>query len=585
MGLLWSAGPITILALGIGYFVGYRALPNVNLILYFSVYFLVSGIATVLFRLFSDSTKSLKQKKQEFRENVVFEKILALMNTSRVLFLAALPDRKRAFAEAIIVFSNADATETELEAAVSLISDDKELRRAMHDIEVYRRYGYANRVEEKLYQVKPKLDILLSSAEDFISEQQKTIILKRFMGIQPSKKTGKVRSQGFIQRFLDCRNNANFDFISHHDVTEALSLVYELLCKREIKRYRSRIGMKSDLILLSSELEGNNSSFKSLMNIRTQKVNHLKKIILSSKLTQNLDDDIDAEFDDYKIVVLLLNKLMSDFKRIKRDANKNDLKLFRELLIDVKSLITSIESINEELSRLSIKIENSANKYKKARYSYQEASNYTSNISKSNMDIYEDSDSVVLSHSEIESIVDKSYKLLSDLTIDRETLQVRFKGQASKMNLSNDDVKSFTFKLINILNSQLLLDDLRTQSAIEASNAADFGAIELGLTMKAIQDWSINLIKEVDNDVPNMIYKIAQWHTNFAKEKPGTALINYLQANFDADPGIIENLAINEPMSLAKSKNFEKIKKQVQEPVFDEDIEDLIEEANQVLVS
>ncbi len=585
LGLLWSAGPIAAIALMIGYLAGYRTLPNLSLIIYFSVYILISGIATIAFRLLVNSSDSIQKSKQEFRENVVFEKILALMNTNKALYLASLPNKKRAFIEAIIVFNNSDATETELEAAMSLISDDKELRKTLHDIEVFRRYGYANRVEEKMYQVKPKLDMLLTTAEEFISQQQRALILKRFMGIQPSKKIGKVRTQGFIQRFLDLRNNNNYDFISSDDVTDALSLIYELLCKREIKRYRSRIGMKSDLILLSCDLERYNSSFKSLLNIRNNKITCLKKIILDSGFIEKLDTDLDNEFDDYRITSLLLNKVLSDFKRMKREADKKSLKLFKELFLQIEGLIMTIEAINVELGIISKKIESSMQNYQQARYQYQESSNYTSNVSKSGLDIYEDSDSILLSDTEVASVVDKVYKLLADLSIDRETLQVKVKGQNSKNKLNHRDIKSLSFKLINILNKEVPLEDLRTQSAIEASNAPDFGSLELGLTMKTILDWSINIIKEVENDVPNMIYRIAQWYMNFSREKLSTHLTNYLQANYDADPGIIEKLTINDPTALYKSKNFDKVKKQTNNPLLEDDLEDLLEEANQVLIT
>ena len=89
--------------------------------------------------------------------------------------------------------------------------------------------------------------------------------------------------------------------------------------------------------------------------------------------------------------------------------------------------------------------------------------------------------------------------------------------------------------------------------------------------MRAIVDWTVNLISEVENDVPNIIYRISSWYMNFNSSKLSAREITNLQSKYDADPWILENFEKKDLLSYTSAKFRNKLK--ISEEILDCDFD------------
>ena len=74
------------LALAIGFYMGYGSLPDHKLVLYFSVYALVAGLAAIFYKLFTSSSEKISQEKINYRINNSLEDFSFNEYTSGLLF-------------------------------------------------------------------------------------------------------------------------------------------------------------------------------------------------------------------------------------------------------------------------------------------------------------------------------------------------------------------------------------------------------------------------------------------------------------------------------------------------------------------
>lgn len=594
ISLIWTAGPVCVISLSAGYYMGYGSLPNKQLFLYFSIYILISGLATIIYRIFHNSANSISEQRYNYYLNTSLEKLLALMNTGRSLYLNSLKPSHRKTQEAFIILDNTDATKDDLAIAVSMLSDDDDLLASIRKIEVFRHYGYANRIFEEYEKVKPKLDII-TSENNSITAKQAELLHNRFLGKRPSKKIGKPRRSGFVSRLLNYRKTRNYNLATLEDAREALIFAYELLCGRKLKTFSCRINQVSNLLEVSSELELRLNNYRTALNDRNKTIAVLLRFLESENLIHEVTKNTDV--NNLAFINVVVEKVTNEIKALVHEKfsdeaklSKEDLAYFKKLINNLSYILGAYQRIWQETEELLSQI-NELNKisaqYKKLQEKYfkrLEDLVFKDGSQKFNIDI-EDT-SIFLSEYEIKIFSEKLFKLFSDLKIDREKLLIKYKQPlSSKSTLNTEDLIELSSSALKILLKYISLRDKNIQATIEGSNSPDFGSIELGLSMKTIVDWSTSLVEDMQDDISNMIYKISQWYVNFKKEKLSNTELNYLQAEFEADYGIIEKYDVSDLLKVTRSNNFLEMQKEQEVYSLENEMQDLIDNIESSMIA
>jgi hypothetical protein len=174
--------------------------------------------------------------------------------------------------------------------------------------------------------------------------------------------------------------------------------------------------------------------------------------------------------------------------------------------------------------------------------------------------IYRYDEALVLSDKQLASLVREAVRVLGAINVERQTLQARNKHPTSpnpdRGQLAEPELKRFARALAELLCRHHDLREFTHQLAVESSRGASLEAIQLGLTMKTIVDWSTGLIQEVTEDTPNAVYRIAHWAVSYRGARLQTAEVGHLQEAFGADAGILEQLQVKDLTAIEQSQSY-----------------------------
>jgi hypothetical protein len=177
-----------------------------------------------------------KKKRSEFNKIVVMEKLLALMTTTRSRRLSSLSPQQRRRSEAEQILRNADASERELREAARLLTGREEIADAVEQIEIYRRYGMTERIQSVRATFSPAVNTRINRLSA-VAPRASEALLDRISGSAPSKRVGRTRAPGFVDRLLSYDDIEENEIVRLDDCRELFLLFYELICGRAIDRF------------------------------------------------------------------------------------------------------------------------------------------------------------------------------------------------------------------------------------------------------------------------------------------------------------------------------------------------------------
>lgn len=231
--LLWTAGPVTFLAMQGGYFLGFgHAAPAQNFV-FFAAYTLILGVIGIVARLIAVTMRGRRQ--QDARE--VFTRTLDLLPDllfqSRDLKLAALTPEERRLRAAGGLLYELDLSPTSVSLAVRELTGDASLADVTEQIEIYRRLGLRSRVQDLVDASAESRAAALEKLHS-IAPDEVDLLRERLIGVAPSFENGVPRRENFIANIFAAADQHNLDLMAVEDVQELLVLLFELLCGRRI---------------------------------------------------------------------------------------------------------------------------------------------------------------------------------------------------------------------------------------------------------------------------------------------------------------------------------------------------------------
>ena len=364
------------------------------------------------------------------------------MNTLQDYYLASLKPELRRVEEAMLILSNSDADKAEIQEAIYLLTKDKELQEVINAVEIYRKYGFSDKIQELFLSIEGKLNDYIAG-EKFFSEEYKRIIYKRFKGIPPSKKIGKARNVGFISKIIFCNQIKQINMLDYHELYEALLIIFELICERRFTVYSPKMSYQKDLVMKSYRLEIEVEKYKLInkqLSNKLKEFNAFIKVILEKN---------NINFDSEENLAKVFLKTVKD--HIQNKSNERESLDSKELIEQLNQFLdyeTEILSLSDEQKKVFDLIEIQTNAYKKLLEQNHKKQLTGNKAVSSIFEINESSSVFFLSKSEIATLCNKVYELLSDFSINRDNLKLKYKN-SSKNNgvITYDESKVLISKL------------------------------------------------------------------------------------------------------------------------------------------
>ncbi len=233
--MLWTAGPVTYLALQGGSMLGYGEPIGVTTYIFFSIYVIIAGIIGIVAKIVADTMRGKRQNRA--RENITrtIDIIPDLMFAVRDLNLSTLSEYERLREASAILLRKQDLGPVTIAVAVEDLTGDGSLANIAEKIEVFRRAGMFSRIRDLNERNRDHMDAALLQLRGYSSDIAE-VLEERLRGIAPSQERGVERGDKFITQIYSAVHHEDLSLMTLSDAEDILGLTFELLSGREITR-------------------------------------------------------------------------------------------------------------------------------------------------------------------------------------------------------------------------------------------------------------------------------------------------------------------------------------------------------------
>lgn len=233
LGIMWTAGPVTMLGLLGGFYLAYGKVPPIQTLLYFFTFTVLSGLIAFFAKVVYDMTRGhvVEQAQQDVTE--VIDKLADLILAARDLIVGSHEEEARQGEAALQLLRRIELTPDGVAFAAQELTGDSELAKILGKVETYRRAGLYSRVRDLNRQHRERIETALQWLNDS-SPEAANVLRERFQGEAPQLEKGVPRDEYFIERVLAAIEEDNLLLMTLQDVEEMLILVFELINGRKI---------------------------------------------------------------------------------------------------------------------------------------------------------------------------------------------------------------------------------------------------------------------------------------------------------------------------------------------------------------
>ncbi len=549
--LAWTAGPVTYLALRGGYFFGYGQAPPHNLIIYFAGYTIIAGVFAVIMRFLYNFTRGQAFEEAQHALTYTLDKLPDLILMVRNHSLQYYDEEKRMVLASKYMFENPDAVPETVGIAVDNITGDKVLAEAIKKIETYRR----NSLYTLLRIERERVESRFTKAKESIAQMSPALSIlfeNRFNGKAPSKRSGRARVEGFIQRVLTAGEEGNYDLMTLQDAEEMFILAYELLADRSIPMLSLKYSGNSRFTETSVALDNARMAFRKAAYYRNSRLRLLAELFIDSDHT-----DIVPAASPFLITTdSLYDTVRSAIEELYRTVRKKTGGIVRKRRIDgpfreeLDKLETAI-SLHRSLQQANSVVEKRYAALKQAEKNYyrtmeQDAKKFPPVLLRENergrgIKIIEKQ--LFLSQKSKLSVSRRMYRLIESIETGEEGNLIVYQPYSSFTREFNDeDFKNVAFEIAMIVEKEIKLSRFEVQYAIESSNAPYLTALEVGLTTATKTGWALSLVREVQKNMKKAVHRIAQVLVDYHGVPFDEHSIDFLTERYGADREIVEQM-------------------------------------------
>jgi hypothetical protein len=476
--LAWTAGPVTYLALQGGYILGYGQSAPPSLVIYFAVYTVIAGLTAILVRVIHAATRGREVE----RDAVALRECLGIL--PRLLLVArdsALADTSPEEAPVIAAYHllvNPDAEPAAVATAVEDLGGDEGLSRAMRRIEVFRRNGLSSRIAEERSTVEREFAHLLESLRERAPETA-GLLVARSHGRPPSKRRGRARLEGFVERGL--AGNEDEFLVTLADVEEIFTLAIELLAGRDYPLVVFDLRGDSDLTESWFALERARRAYRLAQRTWNSRIRLLAEILgpRIADVVQTIPRFRDPRALAQNLVSAMEHWAQSMDRMRVRGRARGELAAFRRAVQAYRYL----EHANRGLRASHAKLTAAARRYEQLverRYTGRDQPAFASGDSGDGIRVRESR--VGLDESQRLSVAREIDELLRDPVSD---------------DPGPDELRHLAVQVLAAVERHMPLYRPEVQQAIELTRAPRFESLEPGLSSEVRADWAAALVQEI----------------------------------------------------------------------------------------
>lgn len=550
--LAWTAGPVTYLALQGGYALGYGKSAPPNLFIYFAIYTVIAGIFAIAMRFLYNLTRG--EEVERAREAILdaLNKLPDLVLLVRNQTLLYYDNESRKYLAAKYLLENPDAAAETIGIAVKEVTDDEELAQMAATIEVYRKHGLFAGIDTKV----ERIEQLLSKHSDeitHVSPEVAGLLKKRLRGDAPKKRTGRPRTEGFIQRVITAGEEHNFELMSLNDAEELFTLLYELLADRKITVFSLKYVGSREFTEVSTNLETARIHLREAAYLRNSKLRRLAELFVESdeiEVVPAAAPVLTKLGTMYANVMGAMDQFYTDVKNrldaVVRKRKAFDLELHHDLekLKTAIYLHKSLYTANQEVKRKYYAFKRAEKRYRQVRTGSAKSFPLTLLSGKDRgkgiriVERY-----LHLSEKSKLRLARELSGLIGNIETGNITDTAIYKPYTpNEKRFEAIDYKRLAFDMATRLDRELHLTRFETQYAIESSHAPFLSALEMGLTTATKTGWAVSLVKEVQRNAQKAIHRLAKvlvdYHSMPLKEKD----IDVLARKYGADREILSQM-------------------------------------------
>lgn len=502
LSLAWTGGPVTFLALLIGFWVGYGKVPPKQLYIYFGAYTVITGFISIMVGIVHRATVAARRQAMENLLSEVIAKIPDLIISLRNLSTFTLPPDERRLRGATILLSDPDATEASIETAVEDLTGSASLARHFRRLESFRKKGLMGLVREEAAKIGEEYRPL---ARDLFARSPHAALLleDRLAGRIPSKRLGLRRRYGFIQRTIDAVETGRLEEMKPVDIEDLLKLLLELLMDRHFVILRWKLAGEHPLVAASRNLER--------LVLERQRLARRRRL---------------AKYQVIELLDRMVNERPTPWSEEKRGplpaggeeglypftlAAVPDFSMLDASLASrgegeekLRQELERIRKINRSLNRLAAKEEKVRREFMAFRRQYQEDFTQAAvEESQPGLQVRLERDVICFRDEDKIHFARHLHAYLANLTTNRERTRVfaepgREEESEEPWPVPIEELKGIVLRIFAELERLIDLSEEAVVDSLEASAAINVGAIEHSLSRRTKIGWLQSMVEEID---------------------------------------------------------------------------------------
>lgn len=463
LSIIWAAGPVTVIAITLGYYLSHGSVVPSVTVIYFCLYVLFVGLVGFVSKIIFDSIRHRKQEEMQERFLSVIEDSYQNLYLAKKLNITNLSDQARNDKIAYEILSKSHPTSKEIFYAFNL-HFSKEIAEFAEIVYLHHENGFP--LDTQVNKRKLRMFYKQIVNHQNITKELKDKFLKALVGQYASLKHGTNRKIGFLTKIYN--SGGQYNLFDLDDANNAIRLFIELLSGRKIYYFRTIskfTDVKKDYL------------FKSIETLRIkiiEKYNHLlgtyKQCFLtvasvapnlSLKEVINVSDDI---LENVKKLEMSLSQLHA--RKLTKELRKQVLQTKNRFNQNVSIIKTLLKRLNTQLQQWH-------------RLPFNNDDKLINNIEHELVYVFlEDKMRMTLAYQMYEYI-----------------------NHEHDFQTKEQYIKAYARQIVKILKEPLNLEDSSVLTAIEMSRGANLSSIRLSNSTKQKLDTTYNLCKSVKTNI------------------------------------------------------------------------------------
>lgn len=488
--LLWTAGPVTFLALQGGHWLGYGTPVGMGMYVFFAIYIVLTALIGIIAKISAEAIRGEKQSRARANITRTIDILPDMIFTLRDLNMAGMSVPRRQRESAATLLEKVDLGPASVALAVEELSGDSALGRIAEQIEVYRRVGMFSRIQDLVARNEDHVEAVITQVRTTDPETAK-LLSNRLHGIAPSQEHGVARGENFIGHIFSAAQQEDLSLMSLPDAEDLITLTFELLSGREITRLI--IGYEGDWQLARTldELENRHNEYRQTKASAVLHLRDLALLLTSSGLTSLQRDALDQSAE------ALLNETSSALNTLAQQirsghadihtANPRTLSMLRRAHRYARLTRTAIERLEDRYLQYARALE----RWNTLREQRLHSDHLSPSRYERGLRIREST--IALTDEQKLELAAGFCRYLDDLQITIAATGV----QQHDEPLAPDDAKRLAIRIALLLRPLVGLDNPSVQRALETSRAAYLEGLEMGFSADAKAGLGSAVVKEV----------------------------------------------------------------------------------------